>query len=156
MRLKREIEQYGKLIANCRRQLADPKFLAARPSTSSIPSARSSASTKPSLKRAARLSRRCHDVRRSASEIFETVRRALIEDIGARDVTSEVCVPAETRAAGRFFARQPLVVAGVELLPLIYDEIDLWKHSGDPAEPGEPVATARARRASCSRASAWP
>jgi len=35
------------------------------------------------------------------------------------------------------------VVAGVELLPLIYDEIDLWKHSGDPAEPGEPVATAR-------------
>jgi len=28
----------------------------------------------------------------------------------------------EARAAGSFFARQPLVVAGVELLPLIYDE----------------------------------
>jgi len=51
MRLKREIEQYGKLIANCRRQLADPKFLAARPSTSSIPSARSSASTKAQLEK---------------------------------------------------------------------------------------------------------
>ena len=31
MRLKKEIEQYGKLIANCRRQLADPKFLAGAP-----------------------------------------------------------------------------------------------------------------------------
>ena len=76
-------------------------------------------------------------------EIFEIVRRALIEDIGARDVTSEVCVPAEAQAAGRFFARQPLVVAGVELLPLIYDQIDLLKRSGERAEPGEPVARAR-------------
>jgi valyl-tRNA synthetase len=31
MRLKKEIEQYGKLIANCRRQLADPKFLSGAP-----------------------------------------------------------------------------------------------------------------------------
>lgn len=76
-------------------------------------------------------------------EILETVRRALAEDIGSGDITSEACVPAELRAAGRFFARQPLIVAGVELLPLIYDETDLFKRSGDACQPGEPLASVR-------------
>lgn len=75
--------------------------------------------------------------------ILETVRRALAEDIGTGDVTSEACVPAGLHASGRFFARQHLVLAGLELLPLIYDQVDLLKHSGDCAAPGEPLARVR-------------
>lgn len=76
-------------------------------------------------------------------DILDAVARALAEDIGTGDITSQACVPAELRAAGRFFARQPLIVAGVELLPLIYDETDLLKRSGDECQPGEPIAFVR-------------
>ncbi len=79
-------------------------------------------------------------------EIIEAVRRALAEDIGPGDITSEACVPLERRASGRFIARQRLVVAGVELLPLIYrqrggvDEVTLEVASGDLALPGQSLA----------------
>ncbi len=79
-------------------------------------------------------------------EILEAVRRALAEDIGPGDITSEACVPLHVRAAGRFVAREPLVVAGVELLPLIYqqrggvDEVRLEVASGDAVEPGRTLA----------------
>ena len=76
-------------------------------------------------------------------EVLETVRRALAEDIGTGDVTSEACVPADLQASGRFFARQHLVLAGIELLPLIYGQADPFKHSGDCAAPGEPLASVR-------------
>jgi len=56
-------------------------------------------------------------------EAVEAVRRALAEDIGPGDITTELCVPAETRAHGRFVARQAMTLAGVELLPLIFEEV---------------------------------
>jgi len=83
-------------------------------------------------------------------EIRDAVRRALEEDIGTGDVTSAACVPADRRAAGRFFARQDLVLAGVELLPVIYElrggveALDLHLASGDRASDGDPVATVSA------------
>ena len=58
-------------------------------------------------------------------EIVDAVRRALEEDIGAGDVTSNACVPLEREASGEFIAKQAQVVAGVELLPLIYDRYSL-------------------------------
>jgi nicotinate-nucleotide pyrophosphorylase (carboxylating) len=58
----------------------------------------------------------------SHPEVIDAVRRALAEDIGTGDITTERCVPAETRAEGRFVAREPMTLAGVELLPLIFDE----------------------------------
>ncbi len=79
-------------------------------------------------------------------EILEAVRRALAEDIGPGDITSEACVPLHVRAAGRFVAREPLVVAGVELLPLIYqqrggvEDVVLEVSSGDAVEPGRTLA----------------
>ncbi len=81
--------------------------------------------------------------------IREVVERALAEDIGTGDVTSRACVPEGMRAAGRFVVREPMVLAGIELLPLIYelrgglDELKLLKASGDCVEPGEVVAMAR-------------
>lgn len=79
-------------------------------------------------------------------EIHEAVRRALAEDIGPGDITSEACVPLHVRATGRFVAREPLVVAGVELLPLIYQQrggierVMSEVTSGDAVEPGRTLA----------------
>jgi nicotinate-nucleotide pyrophosphorylase (carboxylating) len=74
------------------------------------------------------------------SEIVDLVRRALEEDIGPGDVTSEACIPAGRMASGEFIAREPQVIAGVELLPLIYDCCTLQKQSGDRAVAGEVIA----------------
>ena len=71
----------------------------------------------------------------------ELVRLALEEDIGAGDVTSEACVPELLAAAGLFIAREPLVVAGLAVLPLLYDELTLVKRDGDRCSDGEVIAT---------------
>ena len=74
------------------------------------------------------------------TDIAQTVRRALEEDIGAGDVTSEACVPAGRRATGRFIARQRFVLAGTEVLALIYDSLHLCKHDGDIVHDGDILA----------------
>jgi nicotinate-nucleotide pyrophosphorylase (carboxylating) len=87
----------------------------------------------------------------SHPEVREAVRRALEEDIGPGDVTSQACVPAGLTASGGFFARQDLVLAGVELLPLIYelrggvDELELLAESGAWMAAGRCVARVRGR-----------
>ena len=48
----------------------------------------------------------------------QIVERALEEDIGSGDVTTNLCVPPDRKANGRFLVRESIVVAGVELLPL--------------------------------------
>jgi len=55
------------------------------------------------------------------SETEQLIARALEEDIGAGDITSAACVPADRSASGRFVAKQECVVAGLDLLPLIYE-----------------------------------
>ncbi|MGQ9917361.1 MAG: carboxylating nicotinate-nucleotide diphosphorylase [Bryobacteraceae bacterium] len=54
-------------------------------------------------------------------EALDLIRRALEEDIGAGDVTTELTVPGRRKAAGGFFAREPLTVAGIELMQAVYD-----------------------------------
>jgi nicotinate-nucleotide pyrophosphorylase (carboxylating) len=79
----------------------------------------------------------------------ELVRLALVEDIGSGDVTSRLCVPESQRARGVFLAREPLVVAGLGLLPLIYEMrggvelLRLHKEDGARCAPGESIATVR-------------
>jgi nicotinate-nucleotide pyrophosphorylase (carboxylating) len=87
----------------------------------------------------------------SHPEILDAVRRALDEDIGPGDVTSEACVPAHAMAHGRFIARQQQIVAGTELLPTIYqmrggvEHLHIEKSSGACAAEGEVLATVRGR-----------
>ena len=84
-------------------------------------------------------------------EIVEAVRRALEEDIGAGDVTSAACVPADRMAAGRFLAREPQVLAGMELLPVIYgmrggvEEIRIERATGTCVAADEVIARVRGR-----------
>jgi len=68
------------------------------------------------------------------------VRIALEEDIGPGDVTTRACVPESQQARGRFLAREPLVVAGLELLYDLYDSFDLYKHDGESCAVGETLA----------------
>jgi nicotinate-nucleotide pyrophosphorylase (carboxylating) len=78
----------------------------------------------------------------SHPEIQDVVRRALSEDIGRGDITTDLCVPAEATATGRIIARESLTLAGVELLPLIFAgcTVELKRCSGDRLEDGDEIA----------------
>ena len=75
------------------------------------------------------------------------VRLALEEDIGPGDITTRACVPESQRARGRFVAREPLVVAGLDLLREIYDArggvdaLALLRRDGDRCRDGDLLAT---------------
>jgi nicotinate-nucleotide pyrophosphorylase (carboxylating) len=73
----------------------------------------------------------------------EIVQRALDEDIGTGDATSELCVPADRQATGRFITREPIVVAGVEVLPLLYEDPDLKLSNGTLLEAGGEITVVR-------------
>ncbi|HMF75941.1 MAG TPA: carboxylating nicotinate-nucleotide diphosphorylase [Bryobacteraceae bacterium] len=79
-------------------------------------------------------------------DVQAAVVRALSEDIGSGDVTSELTIPDGLNASGSFLAKQALVLAGVELLPLIYGirggaDVRLLKQSGAKLEKGDVIAT---------------
>jgi nicotinate-nucleotide pyrophosphorylase (carboxylating) len=76
------------------------------------------------------------------SEVIEAVQRALAEDIGSGDVTSKACVPEDRQAFGFFLARESMVLAGTDVLALIYSEnLTLLHRDGDRLEDGHRIAT---------------
>src|ERR1041384_7895076 len=72
--------------------------------------------------------------------IEDLVRGALEEDIGLGDITTEACVPESQQAKGRFIAREPLVIAGLDVLPLIYSAPKLLKSDGETCAEGDVIA----------------
>jgi nicotinate-nucleotide pyrophosphorylase (carboxylating) len=81
----------------------------------------------------------------SHPEVREAIERALAEDIGPGDITSELTVPGALQARGSFVAKQHLVIAGVELLPMIYagagdTKLELLAESGSSVAPGDLIA----------------
>lgn len=84
-------------------------------------------------------------------EVIDVVRRALAEDIGSGDITTNATVDADLMATGRFIARQPMTVCGVELAELIFEELGgvtfLGVHigSGERAAAGDVLATVRGK-----------
>ena len=77
-------------------------------------------------------------------DIRRAVEIALAEDVRTGDITTEATIPAELKAEGRFVARQPLVLAGVELLHLLYDHAALNHPSGARLQAGDEIAVVRA------------
>src|SRR5450432_1279120 len=79
-------------------------------------------------------------------DILRAVQSALDEDIGGGDVTSRVCVPDDRMAQGRFLARETLILAGTQLLHLIYklrggiEDLKVFKHDGEQAHDGDTIA----------------
>lgn len=75
-------------------------------------------------------------------ETRDLIRRALEEDIGSGDRTSRACVPEGQTAHGRFLAKQNLVVAGTELLPLVFGvDVKVDHLSGKSVERGTLLAS---------------
>src|ERR1051326_8644817 len=75
--------------------------------------------------------------------LAEILQRALEEDVGPGDITTELTVPAYRQARGCFVTREPIVVAGTDLLPLLYDDVDLRAQDGNSLPPGGVIATVR-------------
>ena len=73
----------------------------------------------------------------------EILRNALDEDIGSGDLTTNLCVPADLHATGYFIAREAVVLAGVELLLLMFDDLDVKAASGAALDNGGVIAVAR-------------
>jgi nicotinate-nucleotide pyrophosphorylase (carboxylating) len=78
-----------------------------------------------------------------AFDLREFVDRVLAEDLGVGgDVTSLATIDAEARLTAAMNARQPLVVAGLEIAAAIFTKLDgdveiqLQASDGEPVEPG--------------------
>ena len=83
-------------------------------------------------------------------EVRDAIRRALAEDIGAGDITTNLCVPEGAMATGRMTARQTLTLAGVELIEPIFEEmalgaclVQLHHLSGARLHDGDAIAQVR-------------
>lgn len=79
-------------------------------------------------------------------ELEDIVRRALIEDVGSGDVTTDSLIPEDASGFGVVQVRQGGVIAGLGVLELTFRIVDpnirvtLLKRDGDPVEPGDVVA----------------
>jgi len=83
----------------------------------------------------------------SHHQIQNVVRLALEEDIGTGDITTFLTVPANARAVGKMMAKQDLTLAGIELIPSIFDviaprkcEIELLHQSSARLKSGDLIA----------------
>jgi len=83
----------------------------------------------------------------------EIVRRALAEDLGWGDVTTEATVPAELRASGIILAKSSCVIAGLDVAAEVFLQLDPGcafdskKKDGERCEPGDVVAEVRGHAA---------
>ncbi len=86
-----------------------------------------------------------------ASEFRDLVRRALAEDLGWGDITTEALVPRDAAARGRILAKAPCVVAGLEVAVEAFRQLDpgvtVTRHHGDGSAcaPGQVVAEVTGR-----------
>src|SRR6476620_2293031 len=76
----------------------------------------------------------------------EIVRRALAEDLGWGDVTTEATVPSDLRAKGIILAKSPCVIAGLDVAAEVFSQLDPGctfdrrRHDSDACQPGDIVA----------------
>ncbi len=68
------------------------------------------------------MEQRAAGVRRPPEALLEVARRALREDLGRGDVTSQAAIPPDLRARGRFVARRELVVSGLGAAAAVFHE----------------------------------
>ena len=57
-------------------------------------------------------------------DIIESIRRALVEDIGSGDVTTDSIIPAEAEMRGQIIAKQAGVMAGLDIAMAVYQTVD--------------------------------
>jgi len=78
----------------------------------------------------------------------DTIQRALAEDLGSGDITSECFIPADRRSTARIVAKENAILAGTEVAAEVFRQVDasitleVHKFDGDPLAPGESILTA--------------
>jgi len=83
----------------------------------------------------------------------EVVRRALAEDLGWGDVTTEATVAADLMARGTLSAGAPCVIAGLDVAEEVFRQLDPGavftrrRRDGESCEPGDEVAVVDGRAA---------
>ena len=84
----------------------------------------------------------------------DLVRRALAEDVGAGDVTTEAIVPSDRSGVGVFVSKAPTILAGLDVARHVFMEVDpdvRWVsvlRDGDFCAVGARIAEVRGRAAS--------
>ncbi len=77
--------------------------------------------------------------------LIDPVDTALAEDIGGGDLTSLFFIPATSISRARIFAKEPCVVAGVDVVRRIFQKLDaqlefsILRQDGSAVEPGQGV-----------------
>ena len=77
------------------------------------------------------------------AEITAIVRRALEEDLGSGDVTTECIVPTDLWLNGRLVARAAGVIAGLEIARLVFTQLDERVQFETLVKDGEAVEAAQ-------------
>ena len=81
------------------------------------------------------------------AEVEAIVRRALAEDIGSGDITTQAALPPEARLAGQFLAKQAGILAGLDVARLAFRLVDervllsALSGDGEPLTAGQVFAT---------------
>jgi nicotinate-nucleotide pyrophosphorylase (carboxylating) len=80
-------------------------------------------------------------------EVFANIGEFLTEDLGRGDITTRSIVPRNVRGAGRFLAKEPMVVCGLELVEAVFmhldpeqPEMESFVAEGDEIEAGKAFA----------------
>ena len=78
-------------------------------------------------------------------EVHQLIRMALAEDTGSGDITARAFVPEEKQARAAILAKEPGIVAGVEIACAVFRELDpslgvrMLKHDGESVVRAESV-----------------
>lgn len=75
-----------------------------------------------------------------STSILESIRRAIAEDVGSGDVTTNSTVPAEAKAQVRITAKQSGVVAGLDVARMVFSQFDNEIVFAQQARDGEEVS----------------
>src|SRR5947209_18714731 len=78
--------------------------------------------------------------------LFAQVGAFLAEDLGRGDITTQACVARNARSRGRFLAKEPMVVAGLEAAEAVFSTLDsqqqleAFTSDGEEIEAGKVIA----------------
>ena len=84
----------------------------------------------------------------------DLVQRALLEDLGHGDVTTNALIPEDLQGEGEIKAKEELILCGLEVARLVFEELDeelefeALRADGDRLFPGEVAARLRGKVAS--------
>jgi len=84
------------------------------------------------------------DIAALPDELIACVRRAIAEDLGAGDVTTDAIVPDSAAGSGLIFTRQAGVIAGLDIAHTVFQELDPQFDFSSKVEEGERVEPGQA------------